>query len=201
MKKDTTKIKEIDVNGFNVLLVKSRPPRLEAKIVFDRDQISQKLLFTLMEISHRNGLGCSEPHFGLPNENSMTFLIGTILQSQKEAPKYYSRIYACLEEIKKFSEDLFKQSDFTYLDLTMFKDIDVSEIFPEQLAIIRDQNYNGSWQDFYHDLIDGGKKEEADIISRCIQFETNNNKDIGLVGNKLEYTLIAVDLWDAQAKS
>lgn len=186
-KRDEIKVEAIDLEEFTVLLVKSRPPRLEAKVIFGKEHISQKLVFTLMDISHKHGFGCSSPKFGLPYEDAMTFLIGTPIPTQKSAGNYLSKMYECLLEITEFSNDFIKQLDFTRLDLTMFADADVENIFPEQLAAIRDQNYDGSWKEFYRDLVDEGQDEEADIVVKCIKFEELNKKDIGLVGHKLEY--------------
>jgi hypothetical protein len=75
----------------------------------------------------------------------------------------------------------------------MFADIDIEGFFPEQIAAIRDQHYNGSWEDFYEDLLKKEKELEADVVRRCVKFEKTNDKDIGLVGHKLSYIVQMLD--------
>ena len=186
--------KDIDVEilklgDFEVLLVKTKPARLETKVVLLRDNISQKLIFSLINISHKHGFGCSSPKFGLPDEDSMSFLIGTIISNQRSINRYLIRFYECLEEVTEFVEEFSQQLNFDRLDLSMFEGMSIEDIYPEQLAAIRDQNYGGSWESFYDKLIDQGKTIEADVVARCVQFEEVNDKDVGLVGHKLDYFL------------
>lgn len=179
----------IELGEFQALLVKSRPVRLEAKVIFSRDDISQKLVFMMMNMSHKYGFGCSSPKFNLPDEDSMTFLIGTVLSNQRSLDKHLVRLYACLQEISEFAEDFRQQLNFDCLDLSMFEGVDAEDIYPEQLAAIRDQNHGGSWQSFYDFLVKEGKTAEADLVARCVRFEETNGKDMGLVGHKLDYVL------------
>jgi len=183
----------IELEDFKVLYVSSKPPRLEAKVVFDRDNISQKLVFTIMDIGHRHGFGCSPPKFGGEDDPNMVFLIGTVLPSVKSLNKYLKRIHACLSEIKEFTKEFTRQLDFSILDISMFGDIEVVDIYPEQLAALRDQLYNGSWQDFSDAMSEEGKDDMADIAFRCMKFEKKNNKDIGFVGHKLSFFLSMLD--------
>ena len=132
MKQDKIDIETINVEGFVILHVLSKPPRIETKVVFDRDNISQKLLFTLMDISHDHGFGCSSPYFNGPNDPSMTFLIGTYLPTNRSLKKYVKRMYDCLLDIKDFADDFNAQLDFSQLDLTMFSDVDPIDLYPEQ---------------------------------------------------------------------
>jgi len=182
-------VKIIELGEFQALLVKSRPARLETKVVFSRDDISQKLVFMMMDISHKYGFGCSSPKFNLPDKDSMTLLVGTILSNQRSIDQHLARLYACLQEISEFMQDFQQQLNFDCLDLSMFDGVDVEDIYPEQLAALRDQNHDGSWQSFYDFLIQEGKRIEADIVERCVRFEQINNKDVGLVGHKLDYVL------------
>jgi len=192
-KGDKHKIELIDSDNFKILHVCSSPPRLEAKIIFDRDHISQKLIFTLMEISHEHGFGCSPPHFKGPDDTGMTFLIGGVLPSKNSVNKYVKRIQRCLTEIRDFANDFSKQIDFSRLDISMFGGIDLDEFYPEHLAALKDQSYDGSWTNFYDALIEEERKDEAEIVQRCIQFEAVNSKDIGFVGHKLSYMLHMLD--------
>ena len=182
-------IKIIEIDDFKVMHISSKPPRIEAQVVFNREHISQKLMFTLMEISHTYGFGCSPPVFGDEEDGSMTFLIGTIMPSVRSLNKYLSRMKECLNEVASFAMDFSQQMDFRILDLSMFHDIDVQEMYPEQLAAIRDQYYDGSWEKYQESVLKNGRIEEADIIGRCRIFENENQKDIGLVGHKLGYIL------------
>lgn len=190
-KSDKHKIDVIDVNDFKILHVCSDPPRIEAKIIFDRDHISQKLIFTLMEISHAHGFGCSPPNFKGPYDPGMTFLVGSILpsSSKRSLTIYTKRIEGCLLEIRNFASSFSKQLDFSILDISMFSDIELEGFDPEHLAALKDQNYSGSWKFFHKSMIKENRKDEADIVQRCMKFEELNAKDIGLVGHKLGYIL------------
>jgi hypothetical protein len=190
---DEYKVELIDVDNFKILHVCSSPPRLEAKIIFDRDHISQKLIFTLMEISHTHGFGCSPPHFKGPNDPVMIFLVGVILPSKKSLNKYIKRMRGCLTEIQTFANNFSQQLDFSTLDISMFGGIELDGFYPEHLAALKDQNYNGSWKDFYEAMLEENRKDEAEIVQRCMKFEELNAKDIGLVGHKLSYILHMLD--------
>lgn len=184
-----TKSIELD-GGFKVIHVLSKPPRLEAKIIFDRDHISQKLIFTLMDISHAHGFGCSKPQFGNVDDSDMIFLIGTILPSSRSLDKYLARLNGCLTEMRDFAQEFMRQLDFSQLDISMFSGLDADvEIYPEQLAALRDQLYNGSWEDFHEAMRQEGREDMADIALQCMKFEDQNDKDLGFVGHKLGYML------------
>jgi hypothetical protein len=192
-KKDEYTVELIDVGGFKVLHILSKPQRLEAKVIFDRDHISQKLIFTLMEISHAHGFGCSPPHFRGPEDSSMTFLIGSILPSKRSLKKYVGRIQDCLSEIQVFASDFSQQLDFSTLDISMFGEMELEGFYPEHLAALRDQHYDGSWEEFYRAMVSEEREDEAEIVRRCKEFEETNAKDIGLVGHKLGYMLHMLD--------
>lgn len=189
MSKSEYKIDLLDVEDFKVLLINSKPPRIEARVIFDRDHISQKLIFTLMEITHEHGFGCSPPHFNGPDDSSMTFLIGYILPSKRSLKKHLERIRGCLDEVKTFANDFTQQLDFSQLDISMFHKIELSGFYPEHLAAVRDQNYNGSWKEFYEAMVSEDREDEAEIVQRCMEFEEINSKDMGLVGHKLGFML------------
>lgn len=189
MSKSEYKIDLLDVEDFKVLLINSKPPRIEAKVIFDRDHISQKLIFTIMEITHEHGFGCSPPHFNGPDDSSMTFLIGYILPSKRSLKKHLERIRECLDEVKTFANDFTQQLDFSQLDISMFHKIELSGFYPEHLAAVRDQNYNGSWKEFYEAMVSEDREDEAEIVQRCMEFEEINSKDMGLVGHKLGFML------------
>jgi len=189
MEHNKVDVELIKVKGFVMLHVLSDPERIESKVVFDRDNISQKLIFTLMDISHQHGFGCSSPHFNGPEDPTMTFLVGSILPTKRSLNKYIKRMYVCLEDIKDFSDDFNKQLDFSQLDLTMFVDMDPIDFYPEQIAAIRDQHFGGSWRDFKEALLAENKEAELEVVDRCVEFEKLNKKDIGLVGHKLNYII------------
>jgi hypothetical protein len=123
----------------------------------------------------------------------MVFLIGTILPTKRSLNKYVNRLRDCLEEISEFYDSFSKQLDFTHLDVTMLGGIDLHEFYPQELAEVRDQPYNGSWEDFRSAMVEQGKTEEADIVSKCVEFEETNDKDLGLVGHKLGFTLVMLE--------
>jgi len=183
----------IELESFIVLHIKSKPHRIEAKVVFDRDNISQKLIFTLMDIAHIHGFGCSAPTFQGSEDSSMTFLVGTILPSSRSLNKYLKRIHSCLYSIAEFSKEFSRQLDFSQLDLTMFSDLDI-KFHPEQLAAIRDQHYSGSWKMFHDNMVSESRSEEADLINRCVKFEQANEKDLGFVGYKLSNMLDMIEM-------
>lgn len=182
-------IEIIDFENLQFIYVASKPPRLEAKIVFDRDNISQKLIFEIMEITHRHGFGCSPPSFNGPDGPEMIFLVGTILPSKKSVNKYSALLKDCIDEIYFFMDNFSKQLDFSRLDLSMFNGIAPENFNPERIAAIRDQHYDGNWDNFCKAMKKQDKKEEADIVERCKKFEESNKKDIGFVGHQLEYML------------
>jgi len=184
----------IKVGQFSVLHVLSNPERIESKIVFDRDNISQKLIFTLMDISHRHGFGCSAPKFNGPVDPSMTFYIGTELPTKKSLNRCTKKMYECLVDISNFAKSFNEQLDFSTLDLTMFVGINTYNFYPEQFAAIRDQHFNGSWATFKKTLLTENKEVEADMIERCKKFEKKNKKDIGLVGHKLSYMIELISI-------
>ena len=73
----------MEIGQYKVFRINSKPPRLEAKVVLDRDNISQKLIFTLMEISYNHGFACSPPTFKDAEDPDMIFLIGNPVQILK----------------------------------------------------------------------------------------------------------------------
>lgn len=189
IKDDSVRIEVISMEGFKFLYVKDDPPRLEAKIIFNKDHISQRLIFKLMNITHTHGFGCSAPIFSNIEDPSMTFVIGTILPSVRQKQKYITRLIACLIDIHEFTKQFINQLDFSRLDLTMFNGIDLGHFYPEQFAAIRDQHYGGSWDKFYNAMRSEKRFNEAEVIKKCHKFEQINKKDIGLVGHKLTYVL------------
>lgn len=179
----------IKIEGFSVLHVLTEPERVESKVVFDRNDISQKLIFTLMNICHDYGFGCSAPKFNGPDDSIMTFYVGTFLPTKNSLNKFTKKLSECLSAINEFAKSFNQQLKFDNLDLTMFHGVDLYSFSPEQLAAIRDQHFNGSWALFKKSLVSENKDEEADIVERCKQFEKLNKKDIGLVGHKLSYIM------------
>jgi hypothetical protein len=183
-------------NGFKAFYFSSKPPRIESAIVFDLNHLSQKLVFHMMEVSWRHGFGCSAPRF-VTDENdddSVVFSIGALLPSTRSIKKYSDKLASCLTEIKNFVYDFAQQMDFTKLDLSMFGDMPYDGIDPQLVADLRDQHYGGSWNKFRDDMFDQGRVQEVDVIDRCQQFEKKNGKDIGFVGNKLNYELSMIDV-------
>lgn len=185
------KLKAITAGEYRLLYIMSDPPRLEAKIIFNRDDISQKLLFTLMEISHQHGFACSPPSFGHPEDHQMTFLVGTVLSSNRTLKKYTQRLKNCLDDIAEFLETFTKQLNFTVLDVSMFGGVDFDYLDFSQLAAMRDQNFGGSWLRFRDALVKMGQGTE--FIDKCAIFEKENDKDLGLVGHKLKTTLREIE--------
>lgn len=185
------KNKYINSGGFKIKHILSNPEKIESKLVFDRNDISQKLIFILMEITYKYGFSCSKPYF---DNNWMYFFVGTILPTNKSLNKYIIKLTKCLEEIEKFARKFAKQLDFSRIDISMFNDINLEEFYPERLVAIKDQQFNGSWGKFYSDLIKNDRKEDAKLINKCSKFEKINKKDLGLVGHKLNYIIFLLDI-------
>lgn len=185
------KIKVLEINDYKLLHIQSDPPRLEAKIVLGRDDISQKLLYTLMEITHQHGFSCSPPLFGQPSSSQMTFLVGTVLPNKRSAKSYAAKISDCLDDLSEFFQILQKQMDFSVLDVSMMGGIDFDEMDFSYLAALRDQNFDGSWNKFKDALIERGQRTE--VVDKCALFEKENKKDLGLVGHKLRTTLQSLE--------
>lgn len=188
-----TDVDLIDYGEFKILHIKTNPQRLEAKVIFDRDHISQKLIFTIMEIAHDHGFGCSPPNFNGPDDPSMVFFIGTILPTKRSLDKYLKKLGECLLEIKEFAFEFSEQLDFSMVDISMFGKIEVEDFYPEHLAALRDQHYDGSWEEFHEAMVKEKRNDEAELIQCCIEFEETNCKDIGLIGHKLSYMLYMLE--------
>jgi hypothetical protein len=185
----------IDLGGsFKAFYFDSRPPRLEAAVIFDISHMSQKLLFHMMEISWKHGFGCAAPQFGTPEDDEqLVFSIGTSLPSTRSVRKYSARLQRCLKEVREFAENFSRQLDFSKLDISMFEGLSYSDFDPQFMAALRDQQYGGSWQDFQKDMAQRGRFEEADVVERCALFEELNDKDMGLIGAKLGYELAMLE--------
>lgn len=189
MEKDT-KFKIIDAEEFKFAYFKNGPTyRLEAKIIFEQEHISQKLIYSLMEMSHAWGFGCSSPIFS--KDDSATFCVGTIVSSRL-SKSYINRLVDCMRDIRDFADSFLKQMDFSTLDLSMFKKDHFDDLSPEEIALIRDHNFNGSWESFHNELVKNDQLEEAEIILKFMEFEKINKKDIGFVGKKLLDTFLCL---------
>ena len=179
----------IKIDDFEILHILSNPNRIEGKVILKRDDISQKLIFTLMELTHAHGFGCSPPIFQGPDRPEMIFLVGTDLPTKRSLNKYKGKMHECLLDINSFIESFRKQVNFDIVDLSMFSNIDMKKYYSEQMAATRDQYFNGSWEQYYDSLVDGNKLEEAEMVEKCVKFEEANEKDIGFVGYKLDNML------------
>lgn len=173
----------LQLDKYIVYYVHSKPKRLEAKLLFERDHISQRLIFSLMNITYRHGFAFSPPSFKCPEDLIMTFLVGSVVPSPKALPAQLKRLKGCLDELDVFAQDFLKQLDFSTLDISMFEGVEVGDV--EKIAAIRDQYYNGSWDNFYKILKNTGHEEAAEVTLRLKKFEEMNNKNIGLIGHKL----------------
>lgn len=180
----------VNIGRFQAFYFGSSPPRLETTVVFDGQTLSQKLVFQMMDISWRHGFGCSAPQF--EDEGSLAFSIGTILPSSRSLRRYASKLHSCLKELADFSADFARQLDFSTIDISMFADLDPTALDLSLIAAVRDQQYDGNWDRFLRAMVNKGRKEEAQVVERCRDFEQANKKDIGLVGNKLLDTLAMV---------
>ena len=172
---------------FDIMFIQSVPPRIEAKLEFDKNHISQKLIFTLMQISHFHGFGCSPPFFGETKSQTMSFLIGTIVPSRRAIKRHLERMHSCLIDLFNFVEMFNRQLDFSTLDLSMLDGIYVGDV--ERIAAVRDQHYDGSWEQLRDSLKEDGFPEAAEVAMRLMMFEEANGKDIGLIGFKLNFVL------------
>jgi hypothetical protein len=181
------KIDTLQLEKYIVYYIHSKPKRLEANLIFERDHISQKLIFSLMDITFKHGFGFSPPVFKCLEDKNMTFLIGSVVSSSHALPAQLKRLEICLNDLNVFSQDFLKQLDFSTLDISMFEGVEVGDV--EKVAAIRDQYYNGSWEHFYDVMKNGGFDEAAEITLRLKRFEEVNNKNIGLIGHKLNYVL------------
>jgi len=186
----------IKIDDFEVLFFNNSPPRLEAKIQFDRSHVSQKLIFKMMSITHLHGIGCSEPVFGRKEDGTMNFFVGIVVSSRKNITKHLQRMKGCLIDIFIFLSEFRRQLDFSTIDLSMFDGIVMGDV--EKVAAVRDQVYRGSWKDFIEALSLEGYNEAADVAFRLEKFEQVNNKDLGYVGFKLN--LLLDSLFEEQSK-
>jgi len=180
----------VDVGRFKALYFNSVPPRLEAAVAFDGQDLSQKLIFQMMDISWRHGFGCSAPEF--EENGDLIFSIGTILPSSRSLGRFSKKLSKCLEEVADFSVDFARQLDFSTLDVSMFSGFDISDLDLSLISAVRDQQHSGNWENFLKALRESGRDEEASVVDMCREFEKVNKRDIALVGNKLLETLLVV---------
>lgn len=184
----TAKPQLIETDTFRAFFF-PKPPRLEAAVAFDADHFSQKLVFRVMDITHKHGFACSAPQFGRgESEGKLVFCVGIPLASKRSLPKALSRMGGCLAELAEFHAEFLRQMDFSRLDLSMFQG-SPEDLDPAFMATVRDQHYGGSWDAFRDDMVSENRREEAEIVERCRLFEKANGKDIAFVGDQLEYML------------
>ena len=185
---DKKEYQVVKVGNYNIQYYK-KIPKLEANILFEKDHLSQKLIFSLMKITYDNGLSCSPPQFKNVNSENLYFSISLVLSSTRSYKRALERMHNCLIDITNFSKEFLKQLNFDHLDISMFEPEDVDVLFPEQLATLRDQQYEGSWEKMYEELERFKQYDDAELIKKCMEFEIKNNKDLGFVGYKLNYFL------------
>jgi hypothetical protein len=140
-----------------------------------------------MDISWRHGFGCSAPQF--EDKGDLVFSVGTTLPSGRSLRRYTAKLNKCLEELADFSADFERQLDFTTLDISMFEGLNPNNLDLSLIAALRDQQYNGSWEALQNAMIENERPDEALVVACCREFEKVNNKDIGLICNKLLDTL------------
>jgi hypothetical protein len=172
---------------YSMFRINSKPPKLEAKIAFNVKDMSQQLIFRIMNITHRRGISCSSP--SIANDNDVIFLVGTFINGIFGQKKSVRILEKCLDDLKEFINDFDTQLDFSRADLSMFENVNLPKIDVMEIIAVRDQYFNGSWIVFRDEIIESGVADGVDIIDSCIEFEAINNKDLGLVGHKLAETL------------
>jgi hypothetical protein len=187
---DNTKFENIKVDKFNIIHALTDPQRIEAKLEFFREDISQKLIFSIMDITHAHGFGCSKPKFGGIDDTKICFYVGTVLPSPRSLKKYVEKMKDCLLDLYDFSCDLLRQLDFSNIDMSMFDGVDVGDV--EKIASLRDQYYEGSWDKLKEAFFEYESTDE--IIETLIKFEKANGKDLGLIGHKVNLLLDTIEL-------
>lgn len=192
---ETLFAKIIEFENYKFWYFNTTQPRLETFFSFHIDHFSQKLVYKIMDLTHSHGFSCASPIF--KNENDLSgqvvFCIGARLPSKKSLNKYLLKLHNCLKDISNFNKNFSKQLDFSIVDLSMFDDVDFSRFDLLTFATVRDQYYNGSWDEFYNDMINNNKNDEAKIIDQCRKFEKENGKDIALVSNQLDIVFSFVE--------
>lgn len=172
---------------YKIVKIASTPPRLEAKIILDKYNLSYRLICIMMETTHQHGFSCSPP---LVKENrDVIFLVGTILPNRLYLKKYLNRMENCLNDLTEFFEYFTCQLDFSNVDVSMFSGIDLENFRSTEILAVRDQHHNGSWEDFIKYLEKKNKLDEIEVLNKCMIFEVKNKKDLSLVGHKLDDTL------------
>jgi len=193
--------KTLEIGNHKVEYFNSNPSRMESKVLFDVNSISQKLIFSVMNITHKYGIGCSAPKFKGIDDQEMTFLLSEVISDCDDTNVYLNRFESCLDEIDKFKSYLETQLNFDKLDLSMFNDIITYDVFLTELASVKDQHYDGCWDAFKASMIDSGKLDEAKILGVCKKFEEVNKKDLALIGYKVEDLLTAYYEHDLSSNS
>jgi hypothetical protein len=183
--------KIIDIGSFKAFYFESNPPRIESAVSFNSQLLGQKMIFQMMDISWRHGLGCSAPQFD--EQGNVIFAIGTVLPTKTSLNKFKIKLRDCLEEITNFANEFARQLDFTVIDVSMFVNINPDILDFSYIAAVRDQKYGGNWNRFLKALNKTGNEEDVDIVKRCKEFEEINKRDIGLVGSKVLDLLAIMD--------
>jgi hypothetical protein len=192
MAEKTDKVELIKSGNFTITCIHSNPIRVEAKIVFNLEHLSYKLLFNLMEIAHKHGFGCSSPTFNSQTDQTMYFLIGTIASSIRSVKPCVSRLEECLEEISAFSLYFLQQLDFSNVDMSMFDGVVIGDV--EKMVMIKDIYYNGSWDLLISSLKLGRFAEAAVSAAVLRKFEEVNNKDLSFAAIKVNGVLDYLDM-------
>ena len=185
--------KLIEIEEYKAWFFDLNPPRLESAYPFHINNFSKKLIYEIMNITHKHGFSCSGPIFGnQEHPEEVIFSIGIMLPSSRSVKKYSDKMYKCLLDISSFDKELKRQTDFTFIDLSMFTDLDLEYFDPQLLASIKDEKYRGSWDLFYEEMLKINSST-SELIRKCVEFENVNDKDISLVGFQLDQSLLMIE--------
>jgi hypothetical protein len=158
--------------------------QLEAYVIFNRQVISQRLIFLIMEMTFKYGISCSNPKFSNASD-TMCFKLSSPIYHSATLKRIQINFENCIREIKDFQKDLQRQLDFSKLDLTIFQGVDTSLFYAEHFSAVVNQYYSGDWNSYLNDMISQGRDMEAQFIEICMAVEQQCNVDIGLVGHAL----------------
>lgn len=172
--------------------------RIEYAIKIPLQVADKEMIKGLYVLSYDKGLCIRQIY------NSMSFYVFNVGFSVPEKVltkraffHYLNILYDYSFDFEDFIEDYAEAHDSTILDLSMFTsdDFDIGGLNLDMLVHLRETKFNGSWKIFKDTMAkDNSEKGEklADYISRCIEFEEKNDKDLADVYGLVKEELITI---------
>jgi len=162
----------------------------EGTIVFDSDLVNLKTLSSIAHAAFCSGL--STTGICVKNENQVKIYVRKSLDFFAIYSRFEDELEItknCISSIRKYLHSRLDQIQHTYLDLSMFNDIDLLTFDPQGLGEKKDFVYE-NWENYMNAVLaednsvfNAGPKIE-DLIA-CAEFEDKNEVLLSEIGNSL----------------